>query len=412
MNFSYFIARRYLFSKKSRNAINLITWIAIVGITVGTAALIIVLSVFNGLTHFIENLFSALDPDIKIVASAGLYMEEDPQLVKLLESEKEILSLTRTIEGQIILQYIDNQAFGVLKGVDDNFTTVNPLDSYVYEGDYELTPKARSGQAVIGTLLAASLSTDRYDSENPILLSHIPNDAPNSAFSLIRSVRNVPVFPSGYFSIQKEYDEKFIISDFEYVRDFLDLPKHLSAYEMKLKDIKKADLVKKRLEKQIPPEYEVLTWYDQHQTLFRVMRNEKYISFLILALMLAIAAVNIVGSLTMIVLEKTRDIAVLKSMGMTLEGIRRIFLLEGTLVGGIGVSLGMLIAFLFGLVQQNYGVIRFYGGESFRVTAFPMDMQWGDFALTFFTVLGLSVLASLYPSRHAARVHIASGLKR
>jgi lipoprotein-releasing system permease protein len=218
--------------------------------------------------------------------------------------------------------------------------------------------------------------------------------------------------PGGYFSVQKEYDEKFILTDFDFARRFMRLEGELSAYELRLSDIRLVDEVKERLEAALPPGYKVLTWYEQHQTLYRVMRNEKYITYLILTLMLAIAAVNIVGSLSMIVLEKTRDIAVLKSVGGDIQLIRRIFLLEGLLVGGIGVSIGMGLAFIFGLLQEHYGIIKLYGGESFRVSAFPIEMQAADFLLIFVTVMGLSVLASLYPSRRAAQIRIAEGLHR
>jgi ABC-type lipoprotein release transport system permease subunit len=158
--------------------------------------------------------------------------------------------------------------------------------------------------------------------------------------------------------------------------------------------------------------YEVLTWYEQHATLYRVMKNEKYISYLILVLMLAIAAINIVGGLSMIVLEKTRDIAVLKSFGATEGMVRQIFQYTGLLVGGLGGGLGVVLALLIGLGQKYFGFVKLNGGESFRVKAFPIALQWGDFALVFITVMVLAALASLYPARQAARIGVVEGLRQ
>jgi len=409
MNVKLSIARRYLFSKKSSNAINLITWVSMLGIGFGTAALILVLSVFNGLTGFIEGLFAAIDPDLKIVAAdERRYFAEDAALLDTLRNHPDIAAVTRTVEGRVWFEYVDNGTIAVLKGVEPDFTAVNPLDQYVYGGNYTFAPRNGVQQAVIGSVVATLLKPNTEDELRPIRVSYIPQDA--SFLNPQRDIQLGQLFPSGYFSIQKEYDERYVFTDFDYVREHFELEGSLSAYEVRLYDIRQAESVKEDLRAQLSDQYEILTWYEQHATLYRVMKNEKYISYLILVLMLAIAAINIVGGLSMIVLEKTRDIAVLKSFGATQVMVRQVFQYVGLLVGGIGGGVGVVLAFLIGLGQKYFGFVKLNGGESFRVKAFPIELQWQDFALVFVTVMVLAAVASLYPARQAARIRVVEGL--
>lgn len=376
------------------------------GIGVGTAALILVLSVFNGLTDFIEGLFSAIDPDIKIVAARGQVFDHSQDIYRQLADHPDVVALTRTIEGRVWLEYVDNQTYGTLKGVEDDFLSVNQIDTFVYAGEYNFKPRNGVTQAILGTVVAANLSADMDNEFRPISVSYIPQDA-----SMTNPINTDYIFPAGYFSIQKEYDEKYIITDFYFVRDLFELENQISAYELRLNNADNASRVKKELEAIVGDKFEVLTWYEQHRTLYRVMRNEKYVSYLILVLMLAIAAVNIVGSLSMIVLEKTRDIAVLKAMGATAGKIRQVFLADGLLVGGIGGLFGVVVALITGMAQKYFGIIQLHGGESFRVKAFPIELQISDFVLVALTVVTLSVLASVYPSLQAARTQVVKGLR-
>ncbi|MEZ4829436.1 MAG: FtsX-like permease family protein [Bacteroidia bacterium] len=406
MNLPFYIARRYLFSRKSSNAINIITWVSMAGIGVGTAALILVLSVFNGLTTFIEGLFAAMDPDIKVVAARGQVFEHSDDIYKNLAEHPEVVAITRTIEGRVWLEFVDNQTYGTIKGVEEDFLSVNRVDTFVYAGEYNFKPRSGVPQAVLGSVIAANLSADLNNDFRPISVSYIPRDA-----SISNPINTEFIFPSGYFSVQKEYDEKYILTDFYVVRDLFELKNEISAYELRLTNPDRAGSVKKQIEAIVGPEFEVLTWYEQHQTLYKVMRNEKYVSYLILVLMLSIAAVNIVGSLSMIVLEKTRDIAVLKSFGANSMIIRRIFLADGLLVGAVGGVFGVVVALLTGLAQKYFGFIQLNGGESFRVKAFPIELQASDFLLVAVTVVILSVLASVYPSLQASRVKVVKGLR-
>ena len=408
------IARRYLFAKKSRNAINVITWVCMLGIGFGTMAIILVLSVFNGLTSFIEGLFAGIDPDIKIVAQRGKTFEFSQQTYDEILAHPDVAALTTTLEGRVWLEYEDKQSIGVLKGVEPNFLQVNPLDSFIIGGNYTFAARNGTYQAVMGVEVAHRLNADLVNDSRPlndippVSISYIPQNASASNPQAFLNTRYV--YPSGVFSIQKEYDESLVLTDIDMVRKLFDLETEISAYEVRLTDIGNAAEVRDDFQAMLGPDYEVLTWFEQHQTLYRVMKNEKYISYLILVLMLAIAAVNIVGSLHMIVMEKTRDIAVLKAMGATDSLIRKIFQTTGLLVGGIGGLIGVVLALITGLAQKYFGIVRLKGGESFRVKAFPIELQWDDFALVFTTVMVLAIIASFYPSIQAARVKVVEGI--
>ena len=406
MRLPYFIARRYLFAKKSSNAINVITWVSITGIGVGTAALILVLSVFNGLTQFIEDMYSSFDPDLKITAERGQTFAYSDSLMTLVKAEPGVAAASFTLEGRVWFEYADNQTFGILKGLPSDYLSVNRLDTTILLGDYTFAPVNGVPQAVLGIGLAKfQLNTNLENDIVPITVSYIPQGSrmniPN------RDVNSDVFFPSGYFQIQKEYDDQYVLADIDFVRDLFEADDQVSSIEIRLYNLDQADRVKSRLSEILGPQYNVKTWYEQHETLYRVMKNEKYVTFLILVLMIAILAINIVGSLSMIVLEKTRDIAVLKSMGGTSRLVRRIFLGEGLLVGFVGGGIGMAIALAFSLLHLQFGIVELHQG-----VLLPLKLRLPDFLLVSASVLGLSFLASIYPSRSAASITVVEGLRQ
>ena len=412
MGIASYISRRYLFSRKNKNVINLITGIAMGGIAVGTAALILVLSVFNGLNQFIEDIYAAMDPDLKIVAAEGKYLAADTSIHQLLLHHEDIAVLSRTIEGKIGLKYREIQTFGMLKGVEKSFPALNDIGESMVSGSFNLTNELGLPTAILGYMVSYRLHAPGEDQQEPIELLSISSDRRRLTGNIFSSAKVEPVFPAGVFSIQKEYDEQLVLADFSFSQEFLELEGKLSSYEIGLKEPDKDYTVKKKLEKILPPELLVQTWEEQHPSLYRVMRSEKFISYLILTLMIALAAINILGSLSMIILEKTQDIGVLRSMGATKQQIRQIFLYEGFLVGGIGVAAGMLVGFILGLLQQEYGLVKLSNGASFRVQAYPLQMHTSDFLLIFVTVMVFTVLAAIYPARKAATFEIVESLSK
>ncbi|MBX7241197.1 MAG: FtsX-like permease family protein [Bacteroidia bacterium] len=413
MSLSRFISQRYLFSKKSTNVINIITGVSVVGITVGTAAMIIVLSVFNGLTGLIESLFSAMDSDLRIEASAGSTFTHSDSLVRIIQNQNGVKYISKTIEGKAGLKYFDRQAQAVIKGVDSIFSKINPIDSvaYLYEGSYTIHNQTGTAQAILGALVAETLNANIKDEVNPIHV-FLKTDGPIVAGNPMPSFRNDLLFPSGFFSIQKEYDEKFILVDFDVAREWFNMKDKITAYEIAVNNPAKINTLKSSLQNVLGPGFRVLTLPDRHETLYKVMKNEKYISFLILILLVAIAAINIVGSLSMIVLEKTKDIAILKSMGATDSIIRKIFLMEGFWVGGLGVISGLITGYMLVFLQIRFKLLKLPNSDNFRFDAFPVRADFSDFILVLFTVLLLSIFAALYPSLKASKVSIGEGLKK
>ncbi len=409
MNFPFFVARRYLFAEKKRNVINLINWITLGGIAIGTAAILLVLSTFNGLSDYITGMYALMDPELKIVAKTGRLIPQDSTVLQLIQAHPEVAVVSQSIEGKILIKYQEKQRFAILKGVDSVFTQVNPIDQHIYEGQFTFAEEEGYPRAIFAIGFPFYMGINLYDKTQPVEFIFLPNKTSGLLGSSLTSIRTASVRPSGVFSIKtKEYDENYILSDFQFAQNFFSYGKMITSYELKLKSPNKVEEIKNDLEQVLPKTLEVQTWYDQHKSLYRVMRNEKFISYLILTLMVAIAAINIVGSLSMIVLEKTRDIAVLKSIGATPKIIRRIFLWEGVLIGGIGVCIGVLLALGLGLAQQVFSLIYLEGTD----LPFPISMQASDYLLICTTVFSLCALASLYPSFHAGKLTIINGLKR
>lgn len=413
MSLPRFISLRYLFSHKSTHVINLITGVSVVGIAVGTAAMIIVLSVFNGLTGLIESLFSAMDSDLRIEATSGSGFIHSDSLLNVIQSAQYVRYVSKTIEGKAGLKYVDRQSQAVIKGVDTIFRHINPIDSteYLYEGSYKIHSKEGEPKAILGALVAETLNANLRDEVNPIHV-YLKTDGPITAGNPLPSLRNEIVFPCGFFSVQKEYDEKYILVDFETAAEWFNMKDKITAYEISAVKSAYIPALKAALMQKLGADYRVLTLSERHETLYKVMKNEKYISFLILTLLVLVAAINIVGSLSMIVLEKTKDIAVLKAMGAPDRFIRRVFLLEGFWVGCLGVSAGMIVGYLLIYLQLKFKLLRLPDSDNFRFDAFPVEAQGSDFFLILITVLSLSVLAALYPSFKASKIGIAEGLKR
>jgi lipoprotein-releasing system permease protein len=412
LNIALFISKRYLFSPKSNNAINAITLISMIGIAVGTAAMILVLSVFNGLTGFIEDLFSAMDSDLRIESSEGKSFTDDSILYEKVAKFPGVKLVSRTIEEKAILNYFDRQAGAVMKGVDKNFVKINPIDAeeFLYEGTYSFDVVNEYPRGVLGSQVAATLNASTNDIDNPIKI-FVKTQGAIKIGNPMLSFKNELMFPAGYFSVQKEYDERYVLIDLDFARDLFNYQDRLTAYEIGLENPENAEDIKKDLQKMLGKSFQVLTLRDKHATLYKVMRNEKLVSYLILTLLLIIVSVNIIGCLSMIVLEKTRDIAVLKAMGATDNLIRRVFLMEGLLVGGIGCIAGVIIALVLAVLQMQYGFLKLNGGASFRVDAFPIALNFWDFVGVILTVVGLSVLASIYPAKRAMIIEVSEGIK-
>ncbi|MCB9232618.1 MAG: ABC transporter permease [Bacteroidia bacterium] len=405
-----FISLRYLFSRKKQNAINIITGISILGITFVTAALILVLSIFNGFQSLIEDLFSSFDPDLKIEAALGRTLPYSEETLKKIQQFEGVEFVSATVENKAMIGYGDKQHIVAVKGVREDYLKISPVDTLVYDGEYRFVAHDGYPACILGGGVAGFINANLLDDIHPIELL-VALESGDFLKNPESAIKTESFFPAGYFSVQIEYDNKYVLVGFQQAQKLFGYEGKCTAYEVKLKDKDQADQVKAGLAQVLGKEFIIRTWYEQHETLYKVMQNEKLVAYLVLALILLLAGINIVGSLSMTVLEKTRDIAVLMSFGAHKALLSRVFLALGFMIGALGGMAGTLIGLVVGYLQQAYGIVKLSGGDSFLISAYPLEMRVGDFILIFLTVFGLSLLAAWLPARRAAQISISTALR-
>ncbi|MBK8556416.1 MAG: ABC transporter permease [Lewinellaceae bacterium] len=399
MNFPFRIARRYLFAKRSTNAINIITGISVGGIAIGTAALILVLSVFNGFEDLLSDLFGYFNPEIKVVAAKGKTFQADSLLLARLQGVEGVGQISQTLEEIAFFEYEGSQDFGILKGVDDNYVHINGIDSTLREGKYLLRQDDRN-YVVVGAGIRNKLSVNVND---PLATLRIYMPVEKAGSVLDKPFITRFAYPAGTFAIQQEFDNEYILTNLAFMRELLSAPDDLvSSLEFKCKPGANIQNAKKAITAIMGEGYTIKDRYQQNEAFFKVMQLEKWMGFAITCLMLALMAFNMIGALWMIVLDKQKDISILKSMGAEDGAIRRIFLLEGVLLTAFGMVIGMALAIGLYAIQKTWGIVTIPQG--FLVESYPIAMRVLDFLPVVLTVLGIGFLASLAPAARAVRV--------
>jgi len=370
-----------------------------VAITVSTAALIIVLSVFNGFENLVKNLYGDFYADIKILPKQGKFFNANEQTIKQIRTVKGINAISFTVEEKAVLVNGDYQTIVFLKGVDKNYNIVNKLSHYVTSGKYDLgTTDAPS--IIAGSGIANAVGADP---QSPLsnLVVYLPNRKAKN-FNSLDAMHSFEVKPSGIFSIQQEFDDKYVFTNLAFVQYMLDLDAdQYSGIEISANDKDDLKKIQQQLQKLLGENFTVQTNYEQNQSLFTVMEIEKWVIYGILSLILLVAAFNMIGALTMLVLEKEKDIAVLKAMGATESRIQNIFLSEGFVLAGAGGILGMALAFIICYIQIKYKIIKLEGG-TFIINYYPVKMIPQDFILVTLTVIIIALIASWIPAKKAA----------
>lgn len=392
------VARRYLFAKKSTNIINLITGIAVFGLAVGAAALVLILSVFNGFEEVINSLYSSFNPDIKITPAQGKTFTIEGELYKKLEKIPGVAFVSQTLEEVAFFEYDGKQDFGNLKGVDDNFIKVTQLDSTVREGTYQL----RNGDvdmAVVSMEMRNQLAINIDDFISPLVV-YMPKR--KEAGALDQQFRRDITYPSGTFAVQQEHNGQYVLTTLDFARALLNMPDAISALEIKIKADANSRQVAKAISGLLGPEFVVKDRYQQQEAFMKLMLLEKWMSFAIVSLMLLMVAFNMIGALWMIVLEKKKDISILKSMGARDNTIRNIFLAEGLLLTILGVVLGFVLALTIYFLQKQFGIVSMPG--TFAVDAYPVSIRFIDFVVVSITVLTIGGLASIPPALRARQI--------
>ncbi len=395
MNFPLFIAKRYLISKKSRNVINIISMISVIGVGIGTAALIVVLSVFNGLESLIVSLYNTFDPELKITKNEGKHFDQ-----ALLNSDKikhweGIDKITFVLEENALLKYRDQQYIVKVKGVSEGFEKMSGLDTMMTQGKLLLRDKGNE-YAVIGQGVANNLNFDlrNFDRSMQIYVPKRGKIKPNSEDALNEAIINV----DGVFANQIEFDAHYVIVPLSLEQSLLESENHISAIELSVKPGYKIEDVQNGLQNFIGKDYTVFNRFQQHEMFYKILKSEKLIIFLILAFILVIATFNIIGSLTMLIVEKKQDISIMHSMGTDVSALKRIFFFEGLMITVAGALAGLFLGFVVCLAQQVFGIIQLEGSGSFVVKAYPIHMQLTDFIYIFGTVLVIGFIAALIPA--------------
>lgn len=397
MNFSFYIAKRYLFAKKSRNVINIISAISVVGVSIGTMALIVILSVFNGFDNLVQSLFNSFDPDIKITIKEGKTFSSGAERIQNLKKLKGVLYMSEIIEENALLKYDDRQYIVTVKGVSDEFINMSGIDSMIIDGKFILKEN-KNNYAVIGQGVALNLAVG-LNFITPINI-YVPKRTQKVSLNPEKAFSRKYIFPSGIFAIQQDFDSRYIIVPIDFARDLLDYSNEVSAIELKLDPVFNKDKIQEEIKKHLGTGYEVKNRFEQQELLYKIMKSEKWAIFLILTFILIIASFNIIGSLTMLIIEKKKDIHTLRSLGTSLPVLRKIFLFEGWMISVLGAILGLMTGTIICWIQQHFGLIKIQGSESFVIDTYPVYMELPDFVYVFVTVFFIGYLAAWYPVRY------------
>ncbi|MFN4313084.1 MAG: FtsX-like permease family protein [Chitinophagaceae bacterium] len=397
---TFLFAWRYFKAKKTTNAINVIAWISVGAIVIGTASLILVLSVFNGFEGLVKSLYSSFYTDLKVIPESGKVLTLTPQQLEQIKGTAGIRNITRIVEEKALLQSGENQTVAILKAADDQYRYVTDVADYMVRGSFDLGT-ADEPMLVLGVGLEGALGilSDQGLFTVRVIL---PRKGGGEQLDPLEDISIGEAQPKGSFFIQQDFDNKYALTNIAFAQRALRMGENeYSALEIRVTDPANPEAAQAALQQLLGKNYKVQTRYQQNQSLYSVMNIERWIIYGVLSLILVVGAFNMIGALTMLVLEKQQDIRILHAMGASRSFIQRIFLSEGFLLASIGGIAGMLIALLLALVQINFHVVKLQGG-SFLIDYFPISLRWTDFLLVGGTVFVIALLASWIPARKAA----------
>jgi lipoprotein-releasing system permease protein len=394
-------AFRYIFSKKSTNAINVITWISMLGMMVGAFALIVVLSVFNGFEGLVLSLYNSFYPDLEVTAVAGKTFEEDSATIKHILKLDGVYAVSRVLEENAYFEYGTQAQLGTIKGVDDNYNKVTTVSHYVRDGKF-LLHDASLNYAIIGANIGMPLNINIDQSMEPLRIT-VPRRGVKNAFVPEEEFNTMSAIPAGIFSIQQEFDSKYVFVSLDLARQLLGLDNRVSGYEIKLKDGADAEKARVQIAQIMGKDFKLKNRYEQKADTYKIMKIERWVTTAILGFIILIISFNIIGSLTMLVLEKAKDISILKAMGGSATLIQRIYLLNGMLASTIGAGVGLLLGYAVCLLQIKFHFLKLTNGgdSSFVIDYYPVVLKWTDPLVTIGIIVSVSLFASYFPARKA-----------
>jgi lipoprotein-releasing system permease protein len=383
-----------LVSKKSNNAINIISWISITAIAITTAALIIILSAMNGLTGTVANLYNVFEPDLKVTVVKGKYFEANDKLVSEIKAIDGVKIISKTLSDKALLKNIDKQALVTIVGVDGNFSKVAQIESSVEDGVYGLNELNKSN-ILLGRGIANQLQVNIREFVNELSIFS-PVKGKSGSLNPDDNFNQIYCTPTGIFSLNDEFDYQFAFVNIETAKKLFDEPNKVSAIQI-LCEKGKSDDVQMALQEKLGDKFEVKNRYQLNDVLFKTLETEKLATFIILAFILIIATFNIIGALTMLIIEKRRDIKTLYSMGASIQLIRNIFMREGFLITGVGAIIGLIIGLFVCWLQMQFHLVKF--GDEFIIPYYPIEIQVKDFVWIFGLIMSIGFFAALYPVR-------------
>ena len=397
-----FIARRYLFAKKSHHAINIISGISVLGVAVATMAMVVTLSVFNGFQDLVADLFTAFDPELLVTPKDGQTIDAKDKDLLWLKKSDVVEVYTPVLEGQALVVEGGKQQVVTIKGVTDNVTKQGHIEDILYgEGHFCLHADILE-YGILGIQLAQQLGLPAFF-ENPLqVYAPKPGERVNIGNPMSSFNHDELQSPGVVFMVrQAKYDANYILTSLQFAQKLFDREGRVSAVELKLKEGLKVDKVKEQLQAQLGERFQVKDRYEQQNDVFRVMRIEKLISYLFLSFILLVACFNIIGSLSMLMIDKRQDIQTLRSLGATDSQICTIFRLEGHIISLAGALLGLVLGGVLCWIQQEYGIVKMGGSEgSFIIDTYPVSVYWTDILLVLVTVLAVGWLAIWYPVKY------------
>lgn len=394
MNLPLFIAKRYLVSKKKQNIINIISAISVAGIIVGTMALVIVLSVFNGFNSLIETFFSNFDPDLKITAAEGKMFTPADYPFEEIKELPGVVHYSEVIEEVALLKYNSQQYPAIVKGVPSNYANYTKIDTLIVDGSF-LLKEDGINYTLVGQGVAYNLGIG-ITFVDPIRI-FVPRKGRQSSVNISRSINYDYIFPSGIFSVLEEIDSKYIIVPYNYAKDLFESGDQVSSVELGLNPEVKPRKLQKEIQEILGETFHVKNKYQQHDLIYKTMKTEKWAAYLILVFILIVASFNMLSSLSMLIIDKKEDLFILRSMGADDQLIRRIFLFEGWLISFLGAVVGALLGILICWLQIKFEFITLPGAGSFVISAYPVKIIFSDIVIILGIVFSIGFLASWYP---------------
>ncbi|HTA83512.1 MAG TPA: FtsX-like permease family protein [Bacteroidia bacterium] len=397
MNLSLFIARRYLLSKKSHNAINIISGVALGGIAIGTMALIIVLSAFNGISNLVHVLYNSFGADMQITVVKGkTFLPTGPKFdsIRHLDGVK---YFNEVLQDRALLKIDDKQSLAILKGVSSDFRAMTHFDTLIRQGNFALQ-KGQLDYGVFGIGVGYTLNLAQTNADYMAVTCYAPKRGLQNTFNPEDAITEKHLFPSGMFSINEDFDYRYVIVSIDFARQLFDY-RDSSVTSIELGVAKNANIqkIKEKVRAILGKDYMVKDLDEQNEMLYKTLKTEKLFTFIVLALVLIIATFNIVGSLSMLILDKKKDIDILWNMGADIRTIQRIFMFEGLLITFIGACIGLILGTAICLIQIKFKLVPFSSG--FVISSYPVSLQVSDYFSVFAAVIVIGFFSSWYPVR-------------